>query len=112
MTEESEAIAAADDVATQHLWRSVRAKVLARRGFHEEAEALARESIRIIESAQDPDSQGHAYLDLGEVLRLAGRLDEAIAAAGIATARFEAKGNTASASRARAVARELSNAAR
>ena len=29
---------------------------------------MASEAIRIIEAAQDPDSQGYAYLDLGDVL--------------------------------------------
>ncbi len=34
---------------------------------------MAREAIGIIESAQDPDSQGYAWIDLAEVLRMAGR---------------------------------------
>ena len=81
MTEQSEEIAAADDVATQYLWRSVRAKLVARRGSFAEAEALALDAIRIIEAAQDPDSQGYAYIDLAEVLRMAGRGEDAIRAA-------------------------------
>ncbi len=107
MTEESEAIAAADDVATQYLWRTVRAKLIARRGQHAEAEALANDAIRIIEAAQDPDSQGYAYLDLSDVLRFAGRFAEAVAAAETAVERFEVKGNVSSAARARAAADAL-----
>ena len=42
MTEQSEEIAAADDVATQYLWRSVRAKLLARRGVRGGGDARAR----------------------------------------------------------------------
>jgi ATP/maltotriose-dependent transcriptional regulator MalT len=103
MTERSEAIADTEDVATQYLWRSVRAKLVARAGRHAEAEALAREAVAIIGRAQDPDSQGYAALDLAEVLRMAGRLDEARAAADEAAARFELKGNRASAERARAL---------
>ena len=75
MTEESEEIADADDVATQYLWRSVRAKLLARRGRFDEAESMGREAIEIIETAQDPDSQGYAWIDLAEVLRMAGSTD-------------------------------------
>jgi class 3 adenylate cyclase/tetratricopeptide (TPR) repeat protein len=103
MTEESEEIAADDDVATQYLWRSVRAKLIARQGRFEEAESLARAAIVIIGAAQDPDSQGYAAIDLAEVLRLAGRHDDAIAAAENAAALFEQKANSSSAARARSL---------
>jgi tetratricopeptide (TPR) repeat protein len=101
MTEESETIADAEDVATQYLWRSVRAKLLARQGRFEEAERLARAAIDIIESAQDPDSQGYAWLDLAEVLLMDARPAEAIEAAESAIRRFDTKANAASAARAR-----------
>jgi tetratricopeptide (TPR) repeat protein len=104
-------IAAADDVATQYLWRSVRAKLVARRGSFAEAEALATEAIRIIEAAQDPDSQGYAYIDLAEVLRMAGRREEAMRAADDAAERFDQKGNTESAARARQLKAEIQAAA-
>ena len=107
MTEQSEQVAADDDVATQYLWRSVRAKLLARGGAFGEAEALANDAIRIISSTQDPDSQGYAYIDLAEVLRMAGRLDEALLAANEAAARFDLKGNTESAARARSLGDEI-----
>ena len=102
MTEESESIADADDVATQYLWRSVRAKLLARQGGFSEAESLGREAIAIIEAAQDPDSQGYAWIDLAEVLAMAGRPADAVAAADEAARRFEIKANVESAARARA----------
>ena len=110
MTEQSEEIAAADDVATQYLWRSVRAKLVARRGSFAEAEALAMDAIRIIEAAQDPDSQGYAYVDLAEVLRMAGRPDDAVRAADEAAARFDQKQNTESAARARRLKAEIQGA--
>jgi predicted ATPase/class 3 adenylate cyclase len=100
MTEESEAIAAADDVTTQCLWRGVRAKILARRGRHREAEPMAAEAVRIIGAAQDPYSQGYAYLDFAEVLRLAGRAGDALQAVAEATVRFGAKEDVASLERA------------
>ena len=101
LTEESESIAAEDDVATQYLWRSVRAKLFARRGDVETAEAMARTAIAIIEAAQDPESQGYAWLDLAEVLTVGDRHAEAIGAAETAEARFLTKGNAPSAARAR-----------
>ena len=107
MTEESEEVADDDDVATQYLWRSVRAKLLARRGRFEEAEAMGREAIRIIETAQDPDSQGYAWIDLAEVLRMAGRGAAAREAADEAAARFDQKANEPSAARARALRRAI-----
>jgi tetratricopeptide (TPR) repeat protein len=100
LTEESQAVAADDDVATQYLWRCVRAKVLARRGDLATGEALAREAIAIIENAQDPESQGYAWLDLAEVLAMAGRTAEATAAATSAEVHFATKGNEPSAARA------------
>jgi class 3 adenylate cyclase/tetratricopeptide (TPR) repeat protein len=103
MTRESEAIAAEDDVATQYLWRSVRAKLVARAGDHVDGERLAREAIDIIEDTQDPDSQGYAWVDLAEVLHMAGRADAAVEAARTSQARFRTKGNTASEGRARAL---------
>lgn len=99
-TEESASIAAEDDVATQYLWRCVRAKLLARQGQYATGEALAREAIAIIEDAQDPESQGYAWLDLAEVLAMAGRTAEAAEAATTAETRFVTKGNAPSAARA------------
>jgi tetratricopeptide (TPR) repeat protein len=103
MTQESEAIAADDDVATQYLWRSVRAKILARAGDHAAAEQLSRAAIDIIEGTQDPDSQGYAWIDYAQVLEMAGRTDAAVEAARTAQARFRAKGNTESEGRAQAL---------
>ena len=58
LTEQSERIAAADDVATQYLWRSVRAKLVARGGDFVLAESLAREAIDIIEPRPGPRLAG------------------------------------------------------
>jgi len=107
MTLESEAIAADDDVATQYLWRSVRAKVVARAGDHAAAEQLSRAAIAIIEDTQDPDSQGYAWVDFAQVLQMAGRKDDAVEAARTAQARFRTKGNVESEGRARALAERV-----
>ena len=66
-------LGASDDAWTQMLWRQVRAKVLARRGEHAEAELLAREAVAICDETDMLNAQGDAYADLAEVLMLAGR---------------------------------------
>ena len=73
-------LGASDDASTQMLWRQVRAKVLARRGEHAEAERLAREAVAIGEETDLLDAQGDAYADLAEVLLLTDKPDEAAAA--------------------------------
>ena len=100
----------ARDAWTAMLWRSVRAKVLARRGEHAEAQRLARESVKIGDDTNLLDWHGNAYADLAEVLRLGGKLDEAAAALEQALVRYERKGNLVSAARARARLAELHEA--
>jgi class 3 adenylate cyclase/tetratricopeptide (TPR) repeat protein len=103
----SEDVAAEDDVTTQVLWRCVRGKVLARQGRFDDAETLAADAIRIIAGAEDPDTQGNAMLDLSEIRKLAGRVEEAVHAAEGAAALFGSKGNISSERRARAILTEL-----
>jgi predicted ATPase/class 3 adenylate cyclase len=93
--------AAEEDVFSQVLWRSARAKVLARRGEADAAEAAAREAVAIAERTDLLNTQADALLDLAEVLARAGRSEEARAAALDAAARFELKGNLPSLERAR-----------
>ena len=73
-------ISASTDVWAQMLWRQVRAKVLARSGEHGEAQRLALEAVAIGDDTELLDMQGAAYADLGEVLLLTGKADEATAA--------------------------------
>jgi len=101
----------ASDALTQMLWRQVRAKVLARRGQHVEAESLAREAVAIGEDTDMLDAQGDTYTDLGEVLLLTGKPDEAAAALEQALERYERKGNRVSAQRAQARLAELQDTA-
>jgi predicted ATPase/class 3 adenylate cyclase len=96
--------AAEEDVLSQVLWRSARAKVLARRGEVEAAEAAAREAVAIADRTDLLNTQADALLDLAEVLALAGRTDEARAAVADAAGRFERKGNLPSLARARQLA--------
>jgi tetratricopeptide (TPR) repeat protein len=92
-------LGASDDAVTQMLWRQVRAKVLARRSAHADAERLAREAVVIGEGTDVLDSQGDAYADLAEVLVFSGKSDGAAVALDEAIERFERKGNLASAHR-------------
>jgi tetratricopeptide (TPR) repeat protein len=83
------------------LVRQVKAKIGARRGLGEEAQALDREAVAIANGTQMINAQAEAYLDLGEVLELGGRPEEAAAAVEQALARFGRKGNLLRAEEAR-----------
>jgi len=101
-TRVAEEAAASDDLEAQSDLRSVRAKVLAQRGRFEEAEALAREAIALMDPTGESDHKGDAWFDLAEVLRLAGKDAEAAEALQRALEWYEEKGNVVSANRARA----------
>ena len=90
---ESEQAASPDDVVSQVVWRTARAKILARRGELEAAEALAREAVRIGEPSDLLGTRADALCDLAEVLALAGRREESRAALDDASELYERKGN-------------------
>jgi tetratricopeptide (TPR) repeat protein len=90
-----------DDAITQMLSRQVRAKVLANRGEHAEAERLAREAVSTGEQTDLLNSQAEAHADLGEALSLAGRREAATQALEQALRRYERKGNLVLAERIR-----------
>jgi tetratricopeptide (TPR) repeat protein len=100
-------LGASDDALTQYLWRQTRAKVLARRGEHAEAERLAREAVMIADGTGFLNGQADAYADLSEVLVLAGRADEAVQALREALERYERKENLVVAERTRSRLFEL-----
>jgi tetratricopeptide (TPR) repeat protein len=92
---------------TQMLWRQVRAKVLARRGEHAQAERLAREAVAIGEGTDMLSDQGDAYFDLAEVMALGARPKDAAEALEQALARYERKENIVLAERVRGRLAEL-----
>jgi predicted ATPase/class 3 adenylate cyclase len=104
---ESEQAASPDDVVSQVVWRTARAKILARRGELEPAEALAREAVRIGEPSDLLSTRAEALCDLAEVLALGGRSEDALAALADGSELYERKGNVTALARARARAREL-----
>jgi class 3 adenylate cyclase len=103
----SEQAGSADDVVTQVGWRTARAMLLARRGDIGVGEALAREALARALASEYSESKVEAYLSLGEVLRLAGRPDEAEEAFKSALTILERKGWQLSADAARAKLAEL-----
>ncbi|OAI54153.1 hypothetical protein AYO48_01320 [Gaiella sp. SCGC AG-212-M14] len=103
LTKTSEQLAGTGDVASQIEWRSVRAKLVARRGELEHAERLAREALRLAEQTDDLGSQATVLVDLAEVLRSAGRTGDTIALLDRAGELFEEKGNVVAARAAREI---------
>jgi class 3 adenylate cyclase len=100
-------LGASEDVMTQMLVRQVQAKLCARRGEPEEAERLAREAVALGEESDMLNMQGDAHADLGEVLVLVGKAEEAAAALEQALVRYERKGNIASTRRTQARLAEI-----
>ena len=99
LTEVSEELAAADDLVTQIMWRSVRAKILARRGEVEKAVELGHEGVQLADSTDFPELKAQTALDLAEVLDAAGKADEALELAARARETYERKGNVVAAGR-------------
>ncbi|HEX8099064.1 MAG TPA: tetratricopeptide repeat protein, partial [Actinomycetota bacterium] len=97
----AEAASSPNDVESESLWRRARAKVYARWGRHAEAEALARTAYELITTTDSPVLQGNTLLDLGEVLRMAGKRTVAVPLVEEAIRLFEQKGDVVTAARAR-----------
>ena len=106
-SEVSEREASRDDVASQVVWRTARAKALAERGQFDAAERLGREALALVAESDFLDMRGDALLDLATVLRAADRSKEAADAAEQALKLYERKGNVVSAAKARAFAAEV-----
>ena len=94
-------LGSSDDASTQMLWRDAQALIEAHRGQHATAERLAREAVQIGEHTEALNAQAETYADLGDVLALAGRHEEAAEALEEALARYEAKENLVMAGRVR-----------
>ncbi len=90
------------DAFTQFAWRRAAALVLAQRGDHSDAVALAREAVAIADRTDFLNGQADARADLAEVLDLAGLRDQAAAERRTAVSLYERKGNIVSADRLRA----------
>ncbi len=93
----SEQRAATSDLLTQMMWRSVRARVLAKRGDIEQAEALAGQAVRLGEQTDFINHRADALLDFAHILHQAGRLDVARARGTEALELYQQKGNSVAA---------------
>ncbi len=96
-------LGASDDALTQMLWRQVRAKVLARRGQHAEAETFARTAVELSENTDALVAQGDALVDLATVHTLAGNGNDAVRPLAEALDRYERKGHLVAAERTQAL---------
>jgi class 3 adenylate cyclase/tetratricopeptide (TPR) repeat protein len=107
LTEVVERITIEGDVDPEVLWRQLRAKVLARQGRHHEAEALVRDAVCRAAGTDFLDLHAHALLAQGEVLRLAGRNDDAASAVREALDLYRRKGHVVGEARAVSLLQEL-----
>jgi class 3 adenylate cyclase/tetratricopeptide (TPR) repeat protein len=105
----SQAQAAPDDLAVQIVAGRVEGKLTARAGDPATGVALLRESVRLIETTEDPSGQADAWLDLAETLHLAGEQPSAVAAAERARERYMTKGNLAGVRRADRIGRRVTS---
>jgi tetratricopeptide (TPR) repeat protein len=80
------------DILAQVHWRTVRARVLARREQHEDAERLAREAQTLADSTDWLLGRGGARETLAAVLAAAGREEDAYQARSDAISLYERKG--------------------
>jgi class 3 adenylate cyclase/tetratricopeptide (TPR) repeat protein len=101
LTVTAEELAAEDDIASQALWRSVRARVLARRGDLPAARRMATEAVELLRRTDAAVTLGDALVDLGEVLERCGDIAAAHHAFQEALLLFERKGNVVAAASAR-----------
>jgi tetratricopeptide (TPR) repeat protein len=106
-THVSEQAAGPEDLEAQADWRCVRGKILARRGRFDDADAMAREALEIVERTGESDHKGDAYLDFAEICRLAGKTADEQEALRQAFGWYEAKGNLVMADKARTLLAEL-----
>jgi class 3 adenylate cyclase/tetratricopeptide (TPR) repeat protein len=102
-----ERTAPAEDVQSQAQWRSIKAKLLARRGKADEAMRLSAQAVELIRRTDDLSFPGDCLADRGEVLRLLGRPREARAVLEEALAVYERKGIVPSIERTRALLAEI-----
>jgi class 3 adenylate cyclase len=99
-TEAAEETAAADDLSPQILWRSVRARLLARRGAIPEAKRLSAEAVALAADMDWLTERADALLSHSQVLRAAGEAGAAADACRSAIDLYTRKGNEVGARRA------------
>jgi ATP/maltotriose-dependent transcriptional regulator MalT len=104
MSSHTHELADADDIASQTLWRTVQAKVMARKGNCDGALVLIGEAIDLLKDTDAVSAQADTLVDLAEVLGRAGRRRDAEEMLSDAVTLFEQKGNVVGAEAVRAPA--------
>jgi tetratricopeptide (TPR) repeat protein len=100
-TETAKDAAAADDLSAQMIWRTVRARLLARRGEMADAERMGAEAVDLAERTDWLTDHADALLSQAQVFRMAANRKAAADALESAVALYTRKGNTIGARRAR-----------
>src|SRR5262249_16756583 len=90
-----------DDVANEWLWRSVEARLAARRGDAVRADGFIQAAQRFLAKSDSVVARGTCLLDEAEGLSLRGRPKDAAAATRKAVRMFEKKGDVVRATKAR-----------
>jgi class 3 adenylate cyclase/tetratricopeptide (TPR) repeat protein len=106
-TELSEELALADDTPSQVGWRLERARAVAHQGELGKAEQLVREAVALSELTDTLEDVGKCAFALADVLRLAGRSEEAAEQASKSLQAWQRKGISGYVERARALLAEL-----
>jgi tetratricopeptide (TPR) repeat protein len=93
LSRQAQDLADDDDIASQTLWRTVQAKVLARKGNRDGALILIGEAVDLLTPTDAVSAQAETLVDLADVLRNSGRREDADEVLGDAVKLFELKGN-------------------
>jgi class 3 adenylate cyclase/tetratricopeptide (TPR) repeat protein len=101
-TSRSRDVATSDDHSAQAFWRSVEARILARRGKAGEAERLAREAVELIDRTDELNHRAQVRVALAEVLELGDDPRLAVPVFEDAQRLYEEKGNVVAAGLVRA----------
>jgi tetratricopeptide (TPR) repeat protein len=101
LSRRAEELAADEDVVSHALGRSVRARVVARRGEHERGRRLAEEAVELVRPTGELGLHADTLLALAEVLELSGDVAAAQRRLGEGLALFERKGDVVSAAHTR-----------
>ncbi|HET6684477.1 MAG TPA: adenylate/guanylate cyclase domain-containing protein, partial [Gaiella sp.] len=97
----AEAVAAADDVSSQALWRTARAQVLAKAGDVDAGVVLASEAVDLLRATDFLVTLGDALTEFASVLEDAARGSDAAAALAEAVVLYDRKGNAVAAAAVR-----------
>jgi predicted ATPase len=93
LTAECERASKPNDVHSQTMWRSTRAKILARKGVFDEAERLAHDAVAYAAAGDFLPGNADALADLAEVYELGRKPAESVLALEEAIRLYEKKGN-------------------